>query len=154
MKPWPKRSKDGELLALNQWSKYRQQLRNRLDSVCLPALLHLLLLPSIQLSVFESTCLAMEMLSNRMLRSVLPIRPKLLIDDCRLWESKWSWIVWLDFNQFLKNKLKFPNVFSSSNSIEKPALNRSISVGIPPTKPHLIHALRNAQEIAAAENQI
>ncbi|KAI6240023.1 CCDC92 domain-containing protein [Aphelenchoides fujianensis] len=39
---------------------------------------------------------------------------------------------------------------SSENSIEKPAITRSLSGGIPPTKPHLIHALRNAQEFSSS----
>ncbi|KAI6177282.1 hypothetical protein M3Y97_00889800 [Aphelenchoides bicaudatus] len=49
---------------------------------------------------------------------------------------------------------RLPFIGNTSNSIEKPSLNRSISVGIPPTKPHLLHALRNAQEISSGEDQV
>jgi hypothetical protein len=43
---------------------------------------------------------------------------------------------------------------TTENSIEKPTINRSMSIGIPPTKPHLLHALRNAQEISSTEDNV
>jgi hypothetical protein len=68
-------------------------------------------------------------------------------DDCHLLEG-------LLFSILLIQKFSLQRSSTTENSIEKPTISRSLSGGIPPTKPHLLNALRNAQEIATNEDNI